>query len=205
MPPSCAVRTPTRNSSVTGIEAARALPGVRGVFVASDFAALGEVPCIAKVPDSDGSMTPAKPYPVMAGDAVHHVGDIVAMVVADTPWQARDAVEALVVDWEAAAGGRSTRRPPFSPARPRFIPARPAISPTTPQIGDKARTDAIFDKAAHVARVKVVNQRLVANYMEPRARGRRIRPRLRSTDSAARKPGRPRVRKIVAGAHHEDA
>ncbi|HZZ24291.1 MAG TPA: hypothetical protein VFE60_17655 [Roseiarcus sp.] len=59
---------------VTDIEAARALPGVRGVFVAGDFAALGEVPCLAKVPNSDGSMTPAKPYPVMAGDEAHHVG-----------------------------------------------------------------------------------------------------------------------------------
>ena len=69
---------------VDDIEAARAAPGVRAVYVASDFAALGGLPCLAPVPNADGSKTPLKPYPVMAVDETHHVGDIVAMVVADT-------------------------------------------------------------------------------------------------------------------------
>ena len=154
--------------AVTGIEAAQELPGVRGVFVASDFTALGEVPCIAKVPNSDGSMTPAKPYPVMAGDEVHHVGDVVAMAVADTPWQARDAVEALVVDWEAAPTAVEVEAA-IQPGAAQVYSSAPGNIAYDAEIGDRARTDAIFDKAAHVARVKVVNQRLVANYMEPRA------------------------------------
>ena len=87
--------------AVTDIQAARALPGVHGVFVASDFAALGGLPCLATVKNSDRSLTPLKPYPVMADDVVQHVGDLVAMVVADTPWQALDAAEAVAVDWEA--------------------------------------------------------------------------------------------------------
>ena len=95
--------------AVTDIEGARALPGVHGVFVASDFSALGELPCLAKVPNSDGSMTPAKPYPVMADEEAHHVGDIVAMAVADTlmagarrPGSARGGLG-------GAAGGRRRR------------------------------------------------------------------------------------------------
>ena len=69
---------------IDDIEAARAAPGVRAVYVASDFADLGALPCVAPVPNSDGSKTPLKPYPVMAENEVHHVGDIVAMAVADT-------------------------------------------------------------------------------------------------------------------------
>ena len=76
---------------IEDIEAARAAPGVRAVFVASDFADLGALPCVAPVSNSDGSNTPLKPYPVMAANEVHHVGDIVAMAVADTTSQARDA------------------------------------------------------------------------------------------------------------------
>ena len=153
--------------SVTDIERARAAPGVRGVFVARDFQTLGEIPCLAKMPNSDGSSTPAKPYPVMASGAVHHVGDIVAMVVAESQWQARDAAEAIPIDWDTL---------------PAVVDVEAAIQAGAPQvyggaagnivydthIGDDARTDAVFEKAAHVARVKVTNQRVVANYMEPR-------------------------------------
>jgi len=141
--------------AVTDVEAARALPGVRGVFVASDFAALGGLPCLAKIPNSDGSMTPAKPYPVMAAEEAHHVGDIVAMAVAETPWQARDAVEAVAVDWEALPAAVDAEGAVLSGAV-QVYPGAPGNIVYDAQIGDKARTDAIFEKAAHVARVKVM-------------------------------------------------
>ena len=64
-------------------EAAAATPGVKAIYLASDFSNLGDLPCLAPVKNSDGRQTPLKPYPVMAGDEAHHVGDIVAMVVAD--------------------------------------------------------------------------------------------------------------------------
>ena len=85
---------------IDDLEAARAAPGVRAVYVASDFTDLGDLPCLAPVPNADGSKTPLKPYPVMAADEAHHVGDIVAMVVADTSLQARDAAELVGVTWE---------------------------------------------------------------------------------------------------------
>ena len=86
---------------IEDVEAARAAPGVRAVYLAGDFADLGGLPCLAPVPNADGSKTPFKPYPVMAADEVHHVGDIVAMVVADTTLQARDAAELIGVAWDA--------------------------------------------------------------------------------------------------------
>ena len=113
-------------------------------------------------------MTPAKPYPVMASEEAHHVGDIVAMAVADTPGQARDAIEALAVDWDALPAVVDVEAA-IEPGAPQVFPGAPANVAFDRHLGDKARTDAIFEKAAHVVRVKVVNQRVVANYMEPRA------------------------------------
>src|ERR1700749_746988 len=84
----------------TDLEAARAAPGVRAVYVAGDFAELGDLPCLATVDNADGSSTPLKPCPVMASVEAHHVGDIIAMVVADTTVQARDASELIGVTWE---------------------------------------------------------------------------------------------------------
>ena len=94
--------------------AARAMPGVHAIYAASDFAELGELPCLAPVPNSDGSMSPWKPYPVIAEGEVFHVGDIVAMIVADTLAEARDASEAIAVDWEPlpAVAGSAKRMGP---------------------------------------------------------------------------------------------
>ncbi len=63
---------------IDDVEAARAAPGVHAVYVAGDFANLGRLPCLAPVANSDKSNTPLKPYPVMAVDETHHIGDIVA-------------------------------------------------------------------------------------------------------------------------------
>ncbi len=76
---------------IDDIEAARAAPGVRAVYVATDFAHLGDLPCQEKVLNADGSLTPFKPFPLIAAGEVDHVGDIVAMAVADTALQAHDA------------------------------------------------------------------------------------------------------------------
>src|SRR3984885_1762081 len=85
---------------IDDIAAARAAPGVRAIYVASDFAHLGDLPCQEAVRNADGSLTPHKPYPVMASGEVHHVGDIVAMAVAETALQARDGAELIGVAWE---------------------------------------------------------------------------------------------------------
>ena len=114
---------------IDDIEAARATPGVRAIYVASDFAALGALPCVAPVSNSDGSETPLKPYPVMAENEVHHVGDIVAMAVADTTSQARDAAKSIGSPGKSFPPS-STWKKPSSPERQWSLPARPAMWPT---------------------------------------------------------------------------
>src|SRR5579862_3907034 len=153
--------------SFDDLEPVRAMPGVRAVYVAEDFKALGDLPCLS-LPESYDSKTPLTPYPVLARGEARHVGDMIAMVVAESEREARDAVEAIAVEWDAL---------------PAVIDMRDAIRRGAPQvfpeasdnivfdghIGDKAKTDAIFATAAHVVSLSVVNQRLVANYMEPRS------------------------------------
>ena len=115
---------------IEDLEAARAAPGVRGVFVASDFSNLGPLPCLATVPNSDKSKTPLKPYPVMAENEADHVGDIVAMVVADTTLQGRDAAELIGVAWEELPAVVDMEEA-IRPGRRWSSPARPATSPMT--------------------------------------------------------------------------
>src|SRR5215813_6811005 len=85
---------------VADVDAARALPGVRLVLTAQDreVAALGALPCVAVPPDLT---VEAPPYPVLARDEVRHVGDAVAFIVADTLDQAKDAAEAIAIEWQA--------------------------------------------------------------------------------------------------------
>ncbi len=152
---------------IEDVEAARALPGVRGVYVAADFAALGGLPCLAPVNNSDGSLTPLKPYPVMAEHEVAHVGDIVAMVVAETPLQAQDAVEQIAVAWDERPAIADLEEA-VRPGAPQVFSGAPGNLAYDAHIGDKAATDAAFAGAAKVATVKIVNPRVVSNYMETR-------------------------------------
>jgi aerobic carbon-monoxide dehydrogenase large subunit len=153
---------------IDDVEAARAAPGVRAIYVASDFADLGGLPCLAPVSNSDKSDTPLKPYPVMAATEVHHVGDIVAMVVADTTLQARDAAELISVDWEELPAAIDMEEA-IRPGAPLVFVGAPGNVAYDTHIGDQQKTDAAFAAAAHIVRIKIVNPRVVANYMEPRS------------------------------------
>jgi carbon-monoxide dehydrogenase large subunit len=150
------------------LQAARAMPGVKAVYVAADFDQLGDLPCLAPLPNSDKSVTPLKPYPVLAKGAAHHVGDAVAMAVAETEREARDAVESLEIDWSPLPAAIDMREAIVSGA-PQVFAKAPGNIAYDGHIGDKAKTDAVFAKAPHVVSLAVVNQRVVANYMEPRS------------------------------------
>ncbi len=153
---------------IDDIEAARAAPGVRAVYIASDFADLGGMPCLAPVPNADGSKTPLKPYPVMAADETQHVGDIIAMVVADTILQARDAAELISMTWEDLPAVTDMEMA-LRPDAPLVFAGAPGNVAYDTHIGDKRETDKAFAGAAHTVRIKIVNPRAVANYMEPRS------------------------------------
>lgn len=152
---------------IEDVETARAMPGVKGVFVAADFAALGGLPCLAPVRNSDKSLTPLKPYPLMAAQEAAHVGDIVAMVVAETLLEARDAAEAIVVAWEELPVVVDVEDA-LLPDAPQVFAGAPGNVAYDAHIGDEQATGAAFAAAAHVVGVKIVNPRVVANFMEPR-------------------------------------
>jgi carbon-monoxide dehydrogenase large subunit len=153
---------------IDDVEAARAAPGVHAVYVASDFADLGNLPCVAPVANSDGTNTPLKPYPVMASDEAQHVGDIIAMVVADTTLQARDAAEAIRVTWEDLPVVTGMEEA-LKPGAPLVFAEAPGNVAYDTHIGDKPEADKAFAGAAHTVRIRIVNSRVVANYMEPRS------------------------------------
>jgi len=150
------------------LAAARAMPGVKAIYVAADFDQLGGLPCLSTVDNSDKSLTPLKPYPVLARGSAQHVGDMVAMVVAETEHEAREAAESLEVDWSPLPAVADMREAIKSGA-PQLFSGAPGNIAYDAHIGDKQKTNAVFARAAHVVSLEVVNQRLVANYLEPRS------------------------------------
>ena len=98
------VRSPHAAATILSIDfkAAAALPGVHAIYTAADLkaAGLGTLPCAAPVQNRDGTDMAAPAHPALAEGAVHHVGDPVAFIVADTAEQARDAAELMTVDYD---------------------------------------------------------------------------------------------------------
>ncbi|HEY4041399.1 MAG TPA: xanthine dehydrogenase family protein molybdopterin-binding subunit, partial [Rhodopila sp.] len=98
------LRSPHAAASITRLDttAAAKLPGVAGIYTAADLKADGinPLPCATLVENRDGSPQAAPPHPVLAEGAVRHVGYPVAFIVADTIKQARDAAEAIEVDYD---------------------------------------------------------------------------------------------------------
>jgi carbon-monoxide dehydrogenase large subunit len=138
------------------------------LYTAADFSDFGALPCLAPMPNSDKTTTPLKPYPVLATGEAHHVGDAVAMVIAESEREARDAIEAIEVDWTPLPAAIDTKEA-IAPDAPQVFAKAPGNVAYDAHIGDKAKADAIFAKAAHVVTLAIVNPRVVANFMEPRS------------------------------------
>ena len=165
------VRSPHAHAVVKkiSVEKAKKSPGFIAVYTGEDFAAakLGGLPCGWLITDVNGQPMKEPPHPCLAQGKVRYVGDQVAIVVAETIQQARDAAELVDVDYEvlpAVVDG--------SKARAKGAPQLHDIAPDNTcyvwAIGDKAATDAAFAKAAHVTRLDLINNRLIPNAMEPR-------------------------------------
>jgi carbon-monoxide dehydrogenase large subunit len=144
---------------------ARGLPGVAAILTADDVKDLGSLPCLFNLPDEPFT---GPPYPILARDVVRHVGDAVAFVVADTVEQARDAIEAIKVEWTAlpAAVGLVNA---VKKGAPQVWPDHAGNLLFDTSIGDKKTTEAAFAKAHAVAEITIVNPRIITNYMETRA------------------------------------
>ena len=169
------VRSPHAFADIRGIdtEAAQAATGVLAVFTAADLdaAGVGTVSIPVPVPGAPGMVVP--PRPSLAGDCARHVGDTVALVVAETEAQARDAAELVEVDYAPRDAVADIVRA-AEPGAPQIWPQAAgnlAVDwhPYGAKPEERAELNRIFAGAAHVARVRLVNQRIAMAPMEPRA------------------------------------
>ena len=165
------LRSPHAHADIKRIDttAAKKAPGVLLIFTGEDVkkAGFGDVPCLVPLANRDGSPRGETPRPVLALDRVRHVGDAVALVVAETLEQAKDAAELIEVDYAPRPHVVGT----FEAAQPGAPLVHDGIKDNIVfdwEMGDRARTDAAFAKAHKVVTLKLVNQRLVVNSMEPR-------------------------------------
>ncbi|MGC3936981.1 xanthine dehydrogenase family protein molybdopterin-binding subunit [Roseobacter sp. EG26] len=165
------LRSDIAHGTITSINtsAAEAMPGVVKVFTGTDFEAVGGMPCGWQVTDKHGQPMQEPRHPILAHGKVRHVGEPVAAVVAETLEQARDAAEAIELDIAEL---------------PAVVDMKAAVAGDAPKVHDdltsnlcydwgfveenKAATDEAFANAAHVTTLELVNNRLVANPMEPR-------------------------------------
>ena len=149
----------------------RRRPACVAIFTGADLAdaKVGGLPCGWLINSKDGTPMKEPAHPVLAQGKVRHVGDQVALVVAETLLQAKDAAELIEVDYEELPAVVDIADAPTRPAR-RCTTTCPTTPATTGAIGDKAAVDAAFAKArARHASSSFVNNRLIPNAMEPRA------------------------------------
>ncbi len=150
---------------ITDIDKARTLPGVRLVLTAQDTAALGKLPLMFPIPGV--TITPP-PYEILASKEVRHVGDAIAFIVADTVEQAKDAAEAIVVDWRPQRAVIDAIDA-LKPGAQLVWPDKPGNLAFEKSVGDKEKTNKAFAAAAKTVSLTIVNQRLVTNYIDTRA------------------------------------
>ena len=165
------MRSDIAHGTINGIDtgAAEAMPGVVRVFTGADFEGVGGLPCGWQVTDRQGNPMQEPAHPVLATGKVRYVGEIVAAVVAETAEQARDAVEAIDADIGEL---------------PAVVDMKAALADGATKVHDDLTSNLCYDwgfveenreavdeairNAAHVTTLELVNNRLVANPMEPR-------------------------------------
>lgn len=166
------VRSPYAHAIIRGIDAsgARAMKGVVAVYTAEDLAdqGYGSLKCIVDLPNRDGSPMRKPVRNALASGKVRYVGDPVAMVVARTAGQARDAAEAVALDLEALPAVTSTEEA-LAPGAPQLFDEVPGNLIVDYHFGDAEKVAAAFAHAAHVTKLRIVNNRVVVNPIEPRA------------------------------------
>src|SRR5213593_2028341 len=168
------VRSPHAHARIRAIDVsrARAHPGVVAVFTGQDMTGVNSLPCgwdLRKEKNIPGvvqdlAMVPHMP---LTSDVARHVGDPVAVVIADSQDAASDAAEKVAVDWEPLAAVTATERA-AQPGAPVIHAGAPGNVAFKWELGG-GDVDAAFKAAAVVVKKRIVNQRLVANAMEPRA------------------------------------
>ena len=165
------VRSPHAHASIDSIDLteARALPGVLSIYTVTDLRAdgIGDIPCMAPAQNRDGTNCVMPPRPAIAEGRVRFVGDIVAVVIAETRSQALDATEAVWVDYNVLPAVVETNKATMTDA--------PAIWDEAKnnrcfdwEEGDPEETDKAFAAATHTVELDLINNRVIPTSMETR-------------------------------------
>jgi aerobic carbon-monoxide dehydrogenase large subunit len=165
----CFHRSPHGHAKILSLDisVAKSAPGVVAVLTQADVeaAGVGDMPCLAPIPSRDGSGTKTSPKLLLAKDRVRFAGEAIAMVVAETYAQAKDAAELVAVDYEPlpAAGTLDSAHD-----GPQIWDGAPNNLSFDWGEGKEAECNEAFAKAAHTASIEVVQNRIVVNSMETR-------------------------------------
>jgi carbon-monoxide dehydrogenase large subunit len=166
------LRSPHAHATIGRIDASAALaaPGVVAVLTGADAVAdkIGAHVAGWTVHSKDGSPMKVGAYPALAHGKALYVGDPVAVVIADTYFQAKDAAEKVVVDYGVLPAVIDTATA-ANAGQPQVHELAPNNTVFNWHVGGKASTDAAFAKAAHVTKFDLVNNRIIPNAIEPRA------------------------------------
>ena len=164
-------RSPYAHAKIVSvdIEEAKLMPGVIAIYTGKDLADVNGVPCGWQVNFKNGETMKEPKHPLLVADKVRHAGDPVAVVIAETREQAKDASQSIIVEYEEL---------------PVVVSAAEAVKPGAPLVHDeapnnicydwelgnpKAEVDAAMSSAFHVTTLEFVNQRLIPNAIEPRS------------------------------------
>ena len=167
----CFVRSPYGHAKILSVDtsAAKEMPGVVAIYTGADVADVNGVPCGWQVNFKNGDTMKEPKHPLLVADKARHVGDAVAIVIAESYQQAVDAAEAVMVDYEEL---------------PCVVDAKKAAEAGAPVVHDDApgnvcydwalgnpieEVNAAIDASAHVTTLEFVNQRMIPNAMEPRS------------------------------------
>jgi carbon-monoxide dehydrogenase large subunit len=169
----CFVRSPHAFARIIGVDVqeAQATPGVVAILTAADLAGVGSVARPVPLANRDGSPAKAPFRPALAGERVLHAGEPVALVVAETLAAAQDAAELVTVDYEPHDSVVDLRAAVASGAPQLFTDAPGNIAADWALGADAEKLreiESTFSAAKHVARLSLVNQRIVVASMEPR-------------------------------------
>ena len=167
----CFVRSPYPHARIVSVDtaAAAAMPGVRLIVTGPELLAAGQKPMPRAVnfKRADGSPLAAPDKYILAAERVRYVGEAVVAVVADTEQQARDAAEAVVVEYQDLPHAVNLHDALADNAP--LITEHPDNRVAETRYGDAQATAAAFAQAAHVVELAITNQRLVALTIEPRS------------------------------------
>ncbi|MEM8749438.1 MAG: xanthine dehydrogenase family protein molybdopterin-binding subunit [Pseudomonadota bacterium] len=154
--------------TIEDVETARGMDGVQLVLTAADIEGHGGLRTQTILTQKDGSQHDTKDIPLLCTDTVRHVGDAVAFIVADTVEQAQVAAEAIEIDYDMLDATIDTEAS-LSDDTSLVYDDKPNNMAFDVEMGNAERTAEVFSSAAHVTELKLINNRLICNYMETRA------------------------------------